>query len=268
MIGVDSIGSYYSDGDLVIENLNTLDNDGSIRNTNELTITMNHTDNFNSDEDASDLTVYFDEDYLNRTTDVEGSTLTINMINTLNLELNDGSSFIEGYDTLTFSVGETLITVDVEGAELSEVKGLIEAAVADAGFDDITVSTYTEDAFFGTNIYYETTDTTYNAGTYVGTYDAFLLTNSGSEELVEGGFTLTDGQNDGSLAYSQNDTEAETVNLPITINVDLEKVGQDGEGGNLIIGGKDQNSAGDGEEDQNDGIEVFKVTVQGNDEQP
>ncbi|MGB3751206.1 MAG: hypothetical protein WA945_06525, partial [Arcobacteraceae bacterium] len=67
MIGVDSIGSYYSDGDLVIENVNTLTNSGEMsdaRNTEALTITMDHTDNMNSDGDASDLTVYFDEDYL------------------------------------------------------------------------------------------------------------------------------------------------------------------------------------------------------------
>ena len=268
MTGVDSIGSYYSDGDLVIENLNTLTDEGQIRHTSDMTITMDHTDNFNTDEDASDLTVYFDEDYLNRTTDVQGSTLTINMINTLNLELNDGSSFIEGYDSLTFSVGDTLITVDVEGAELSAVQGLIEAAIAEAGFDDISVSTYTEDAYFGTNIYYETTDTTYNAGTYVGTYDAFILTNSSSEELIEGGFSLTDGQNDGSLAYSQNDNEAATIDLPISINVELEKVGQDAEGGNLIIGGKSNDAFGDTDVDQNDGIEQFDITVLGDEDRP
>ncbi len=63
--GVRKIGSYFSDGDLVIENLTTLAADGkTVRNTKDMTITMDHTDNFNSDTDASDLTVYFDEDYL------------------------------------------------------------------------------------------------------------------------------------------------------------------------------------------------------------
>lgn len=267
MTNLDKIGSYMSDGDLVIENLTTLTDEGTIRHTSDMTITMDHTDSMNSDEDASDLTVYFDEDYLNRTTEIEGSSLTINMINTLNLELNNGTSFIEGFDTLTFSVDDTLITVNVAGAELSAVQGLIAVALADAGFADINVATYTEDAYFGTNIYYEDTDTTYNAGDYVGTYSAFILTNSGSEELTEGGFTLTDGQNDGSLAYSQNDTEAETVDLPISIEVELEKVGRDGDGGNLVIGGKDQDSI-DSDEDQNDGIEQFDITVLGDEDKP
>ena len=58
------IGSYKSDGDLVIENLTTLTEGDSARNTSEITVTMDHTDNFNSDNDASDLVVLFDNDYL------------------------------------------------------------------------------------------------------------------------------------------------------------------------------------------------------------
>ena len=61
---IDHIGSYMSDGDLVIENLTTLTSDGVARNTDTITVTMDHTDNFNHDGDASDLTVFFDEDYL------------------------------------------------------------------------------------------------------------------------------------------------------------------------------------------------------------
>ena len=267
MTGLNKIGSKFSDGDLVIENLTTLTDAGVARNTSEMTITMDHTDDMNSDEHASDLTVYFDEDYLNRTTEKNGSTLTINMINTLNLELNDGSSLIDGFESFTFYVGDTLITVDVEGAELSAVQGLIEAAIAEAGFNDITVSTYNEEAYFGTNIYYEKTGVTYPAGEYAGSYSAFILTNSGSEELTEGGFNITKGTNDGSLAFSQNDDEAKTVDLPISINVELNKVGRDGDGGNLTIGGKDITGP-DKDVDQNDGIEEFNITVLGNKDLP
>jgi len=49
MLDIDKIGSYMSDGDLVIENLTTAQSDGEDRNTEDLTITMDHTDNFNSD---------------------------------------------------------------------------------------------------------------------------------------------------------------------------------------------------------------------------
>ena len=66
--GHDSVGSYYSDGDLLIENMNTRTDDGDIRLTSDITITMAYTDSFNSDKDASDLLVLFDEDYLNTST--------------------------------------------------------------------------------------------------------------------------------------------------------------------------------------------------------
>ena len=272
---VDKIGSKFSDGDLVIENLTTRAA-GSYEptNTNNITVTMDHTDNFNSDGDASDLTVLFDEDYLTTGTEVQGSQLTINMINTLNNRLNEVNgdsalSLIEGFEQFTFNVGEKEITVVVDGAELSEVKGLIEQALTDADIDTVTVTEYLEPAFFATNIYYEDTDTTYNAGDPAGPdYTAFRLTNSASDDLTEGGFNLADGSRDGSLAYSQDDREAQIDDLPISINVELEKVGRDGEGGNLIIGGKDQNLNGDSDVDQNDGIEIFNITVLGGEDKP
>jgi len=268
MYGVESIGSKDSDGDLIIENLTTLANDGeTIRSTADMTITMDHTDNMNSDTDASDLTVLFDEDYLNVVTTNTGSTLTINLVNALNLKLDDGSSLIEGFETVTFNVGDEEIVVDVSGAELSEVQGLIETAVADAGYENITVSTYTEPAYFAGNIYYENTDTTYAAGSAAGNYTAFRLVNTDTEELVEGGFTLTDGQKDGSIIYSQDDNESTQITAPISINVELDKVGDDGVGGNLKIGGKDTTGS-DTDVDKNDGIDIFNITVLGDEDRP
>ena len=64
MVDVVKIGSQNSDGNLTIENLTTLTASGTVRNTDAITVTMDHTDNFNSDNNAADLTVYFDEDYL------------------------------------------------------------------------------------------------------------------------------------------------------------------------------------------------------------
>jgi hypothetical protein len=292
MFGVTTIGSFYSDGDLVIENLTTLNsnidgrNEGELgaRNTNTMTITMDHTDNFNSDGDASDLTVLFDEDYFLTNSTTSGASLTINMINTLNNELEDGAkSLIEGFETVSFSVGDTEITVDISGAELSEVKGLIEDALDDAGITTVTVDTYLEPAFFATNIYYEDTDTTYKAGTSAGPdYTAFVLTNSGAETLSEGGFTLADGARDGSLAYSQDDRDPQTAQNPLSVDVELFKVGREGEGGDLVIGGKELNyddyegqiidgvlCNADGDPifdpstNKGDGIEEFRIDVKG-----
>lgn len=275
MTDIIKIGSSYSDANLVIENLTTLTSTRDLadaRNTEELTIVMDHTDSMNSDNDASDLTVYFDEDYLLSGSQKSGSTLTINMINTLNNKLaeNGGTaSLIEGFETVAFSVGTTDISVDVTDLELSEVKAAIEAALDAAGITTVSVDTYKEPAYFATNIYYEDTGTTYSAGSRAGDdYTAFKLSNSGPEELIEGGFTLADGARDGSLAYSQDDSESSIQDDAVAINVELEKVGRDGSGGFLVIGGKDQNQTDDSETDQVDGIAVFNVAVNGNNDQP
>lgn len=94
-----------------------------------------------------------------------------------------------------------------------------------------------------------------------------FFTNSGSEELTEGEFNITKGAKDGSITFSQNDDEAKTVDLPISINVELNKVGRDGDGGNLTIGGKDINRQNT-DVDKNDGIEEFNITVLGNKDLP
>ena len=62
--------------------------------------------------------------------------------------------------------------------------------------------------------------------------------------------------------------EQSAANLPVTVNVELEKVGRDGEGGDLIIGGKDLDLNGDSDVDQVDGIAVFNIDVNGTNDQP
>ena len=80
--GHDEIGSYRSDGDLIIENLTTLDNDGKKRPTADITITMDHTDNSNSDNDAADLTALFDDNYLipDTKTEIDPSTAVFRLL--------------------------------------------------------------------------------------------------------------------------------------------------------------------------------------------
>ena len=81
MTGIERIGSHFSDGDLKVENLTTLTDSGSARATDAMTVVMQHTENTNSDGDASDLTVLFDEDYLlSRDDEKSGAVLTIELM--------------------------------------------------------------------------------------------------------------------------------------------------------------------------------------------
>ena len=266
MTDIVEIGSSYSDGDLIIENLTTLDSNGNIRLTKDMTITMDHTDNFNSDNDASDLTVYFDEDYLNVTTDTTGSSLTLKINNVLNIK--EGNNPVENFNEINFSVGTTAVTVDVEGStSYAEIRDKINAELTDMGLTNVSASLDAAE-----NVYFSqltTTDTnTYPANSFAGTFNPITITNTGSELLVKGLIELNQGQVDGDINNTWDPTQPTEITNPISINVELDKAGRDGEGGDLIIGGKDLDIDGDTDVDKNDGIQIFDVTVKGDEDRP
>ncbi len=290
MLGVSSIGSSFSDGDLVIENLTTLNNDGTTaRNTDALTITMDHTDNFNSDRDASDLTVYFDEDYL-LNGQVEGTTSILYAV--MNQDaydlINDGKEGVELLDSVTVAklnfvldgktyeitpelLGEADDTTGTVIRTHDELATAINAALVTMGLNDkVTAAvngTFTE----------KNADGTFGSRTapIVELKGVAGVELSASENLIylapsETEATSTDGtaiRNSNRYDRSGEDNEAAS-NLPISVNIELNKAGRDGEGGNLTVGGKNLDSDGDTDVDQKDGIEVFNVTVSGNEDRP
>ncbi|MDC3265281.1 hypothetical protein OAU61_04275 [Planktomarina temperata] len=274
--GHDSIGSYYSDGDLVIENLNTLTDSGAIRLTSDITVTMAYTDNFNSDNDASDLTVYFDEDYLNTSVNTSGSTLLVHVVNVItNVVVGNPLS---GTSTLSVNVGGTEVIVDVSAiaadATLTAATAYaataeaINAAMTAAGFTTVTATAQTATpAVFSIGV---TVDgTAYATGDSAGDYSPILLTNTGAEELTKGKFSQAEtGVSESDINAFMTSTVASDAAVPISINIDLEKVGRDGDGGDLIVGGKDLGSQTNTDVDQNDGIEVFNINVIGDEDKP
>src|SRR5690554_5614238 len=72
MTGLESIGSAYSNGNLVIQNLTTRTDNGDLRLPSDLTITMSHTGGNNSNWSESDLHVFFAQN--NLLTDVDTET--------------------------------------------------------------------------------------------------------------------------------------------------------------------------------------------------
>ena len=259
--GVNSIGSYFSDGDLVIENLTTLTDAGVARNTEAITITMDHTENFNSGEDASDLTVYFDEDYL-LAGQTSSSTLELRLVN--NLELATNNTALVAFTSVSFSVGAQVVTVPVTAA-MTALTGAdaynaliagIQAQLTALNITGVTVSALPlRSAVFTDDI------GGFSQGAVAGFYTPI--------QIVSTGASLARGQaqvDNTTLNFNGLNTQlfdSATGSVPITVNVELDKVGRDGEGGNLVIGGKDQNINGDSDTDQADGIAVFNVKVMG-----
>jgi len=261
MTDIDEIGSYMSDGDLVIENLTTRQSEGEDRNTAEITITMDHTDNFNSDDNASDLTVYFDEDYL-----LVGQTATASQANYWLLDENSVDYVTEPL----LNIERNGVTLTIDGI-LHEIK--MDDAVAAtkntwdafaAGLQDV-ITASTEPAFDGLTVTVDVnnTDSTFNDQGDEVTIPAITITDSNARELVPTGFTSPEETTAGFDIYGAFDNVASTVedNL-LAIDVDLHKVGREGEGGDLLIGGKELDQDG-GAEDQGNGIGIFNIDVLG-----
>lgn len=264
MTDIDSIGSLQSDSDLVIENLTTLTSSGAVRNTEDITITMDHTDNFNSDEDASDLTVYFDEDYL-----IAGQSTTASQANYWLLDedsLNYNTAPLENIErdgvTLTIDGSPVIIVMDSVTAAAADtwdafaagLQAVIDAEVAGGNtlLEDLSVV-----------VDWDNTDETYNDAGILVQIPAITIIDAQGRDIEPTGFISPADATGAFDIYGRFDNEESTqTNNPVTVNVDLHKVGREGEGGDLLIGGKELDSDG-GEEDQGNGITVFNIDVLG-----
>ncbi|MBV5299919.1 MAG: hypothetical protein JZU64_17745, partial [Rhodoferax sp.] len=188
--GHNSIGSKFSDGDLIIENLTTLTrpvtetDNGAPRDTKVITITMDHTDDFNSDGDASDLTVYFDEDYLLTGQTTSGASLTVRLINAVTNEA--GRNSIERFESLVFKVGTKTVTVDLTAVAANgtltpataytAVVAAINAQLTADGFTTVTAALAPiENAVFSIPV------AGFKTGDPAGQYFPITITNTGSE---------------------------------------------------------------------------------------
>lgn len=279
---VEEIGSYYSDGDLIIENLTTLTSGGGVRNTDAITITMDHTDNSNSDHDSSDLKVYFDDDYLLSGQESTGQIFywlldedaeLAGLDDRLNNIDVDGLRFtITNADGSTTDVNLEAPEANVAGTHQGFVNALqpaLQALIADGTLPA------------GTTLVLDPTivDTTFlDDGSESAPIPAMVLTSGDGSEVVATGFSRIAEEIGEYDVYGRFDSENEVEDQPITINIDLHKVGRGGEGGELVIGGKadaDGNSEtfpgdfGDNTADGiADGIEVFKINVIGDETKP
>lgn len=250
MYGVEKIGSKQSDGNLVIENLTTLRNDGTTkRNTSEMTITMDHTDNTNSDGDASDLTVYFDDNYLITDSSSEFR-LEMRIVNPLTLANDDQP--LTGFTTVTFSVGDQEVFVDIsEETTYAGVASAINNELAAQGISDVEATVQPlRQSVFSDDVQ------GYQIGQLAGDYNPVLITST-NEELTRGPVTESSDVEDMNT-FNTWVEGASTSDNPLSVNVELTKVGRGGIGGDLEIGAKSLMQ----------GINVFDVTVMGDSDLP
>jgi len=268
MTDINKIGSKFSDADLVIENLTTLTADGVARNTDSITVTMDHTDNVNHDGDASDLTVYFDEDYLlgdqsvqskaiyylldqdadMDDTDVDGDGVVdlLARINTNGLifTVDGGEEQILEFDQQLLADGTILQHEDFVAALQDSLAALIAAGSVPADTTLTVDSTMTRTTFL-------------DDGTVSSPIPAIVIESKSTTGLESVGFVWVEDLSGEFNVYGRLAEDEGTLDNPIAINVELHKVGRDNDGGDLKIGGK-----------HDEGIPDFYVSVLGAEDKP
>lgn len=276
------IGSYFSDGDLKIENLTTLTAAGTVRNTSEITVTMDHTDNFNSDEDASDLEVLFDNDYLLSGQTSVGTADFFLLDQDAELRILTGNAAEGRLDEIDkngirFSINGTEVAVTFDAALLDE------AAAGEVNSHDAFIAALQAD------LQAKIADGSLPAGTQIVRFDypAVIFDDDGlalnraglqdgsfsdlipSIQVVSGdgspvtplGFTAPPEITGEFNIFGRFDDFADTTPEPVSIDIDLHKVGRGGDGGNLVIGGKSVSQ--EVQPGIEGGIEVFNIDVLG-----
>lgn len=269
MTDIDNIGSSFSDGDLVIENLTTLTSTGDARNTSEITVTMDHTDNFNSDNDASDLTVYFDEDYL-----LSGQSTSTSRANYWMLD-EDSQDYTAApllnieRDGVTLTIDGTAVEIqmDTDTADAADTWEAFAAGLQ-ARIDVMVSEGNTLLEGLSVVVDETNTDETFNDFGNLVVIPAITIIDAQGRDLVPTGFTSPADATGSFDIYGRFDNDAALVsNDPVSVGVELDKVGREGEGGDLIIGGKELDSDG-GRDNEGEGIEVFNIDVLGDATKP
>ncbi|MFP7675700.1 DUF4214 domain-containing protein [Marivita sp. S0852] len=259
----EEIGSFFSDGDLKIENLTTLTAGGSARNTSEITITMDHTDNFNTDGDASDLEALFDNDYLLSGQEAEGKIFYFLLDEDAELANNPNRLNNIDVDGIRFTIGEGADAVDVVlSADAANVAGThqgfvnalqprLQELIADGTLPAGTTLTLDPTV----------TDFTFlDDGSRSDDIPAIVLTSGDGTRVEATGFTRIEEPIGEYDVYGRFNSENEVEDQPISVDLDLHKAGRGGEGGDVVIGGKSENT---NEDSIADGIEVININVLG-----
>ncbi|ROZ77449.1 DUF4214 domain-containing protein [Ramlibacter sp. WS9] len=299
MLGVDMIGSWHSDANLVIQNMTTQDNTGTARELSDLTVVMGYTGNRDSHWAESDLSVYFDQDYLNPSIVRTRPSIDIRLMNEdaydathpsnpaalapfrpltgvyiaeMNFTLNGVSYDLDEIIDEDFNNGGTEIeTYDELLAAIQDALVILKAAnPGDLALQSVT-------AEFGADFLSDISPTTgvqrvgqsitlSVEGTTGGVANTLLVGEDDLQILKANDTPLEIGN---SNRYERAEATPSDQSQELRINVELEKVGLAGDGGGLIIGSMYK----DGQNqwtDQYDGkgIDIFDVTVSGAADKP
>lgn len=267
MIGLTTVSSVHSDASLTVENLTTLTDSGVYadrRNTDSITIRMDHSGNDDAVDAQSNMRVLFDNDYLRSGSNTTDKTYWWLLDQKSDLAGGKPLAHIDS-DGLKFTIDGVATQVQIPKAEFDALDGSYAKFVAAlnaqiAKTPALTGYTFTLDA---SN--YKTTGL--DNATVSSQIPAIVLTAPSGKNVVSTGFThYEDATGSYDVLGQISDTPAITVVDPITSNIELFKVGRGAEGGSLTVGAMNGNSNNEWDKSATaikEGVEKFNVKVFG-----
>lgn len=240
IFGVERLGSFHSDTSMTYFNVNTLlddsdlgDEDGA-RRTSDITIRMERTGPASPLNDVADFTVLFDNDYLLRAPNTAaGATIRIQMMD-LDSALTGLDPLLNNpYNSFQFTIGGELVTLPINLTTSTTYEAV--AAGFQAALDANPLTAGKVNAVLGP--VFSANDTDSDPGGSANGIE-ILLVNDGPEILTPIRFNADDGvPTDLDFHLQTFQGEATETNELITSIIELEKVGNLGDGGYLTVGG-------------------------------
>ena len=277
-LGTDVISSVASDASLTVYNVNTLGSADAYGDvgalTSTMTVRMDHTGNMNLIGDESDMTVLFDEDYLIAGSTTSASDATFFILDQDGAEQGGAATALMhavDADNRVDAAGETTVFTDSIGISF-ELNGVVTSiSLTDAQIEAaVAADSYTHTDFVadlnengglpdGVTVAVDTTTlrTTFLDDGSAYSIPAIVVSSANGGTFSNQSFVSREATGVEFNEYGRFENTDPTTSGQTEINVELLKVGRDGDGGDLIIGGMEDS-----------GIQVFNVEVQGRADQP
>lgn len=259
MTDIQRIGSHRSDGDLVIENLTTLDRNGFARDTDAITVVMDHTDNFNSDGDASDLHVLFDNDYLLSGETSQGEAQFFLLDQDAELRIKKGQPAEGRLDEIDkngirFEINGKEVVLAFDGDRVQEghpnevntheefvaaLQPALAQAIADGDLPagtTVTLELSPVVLFDGGGL--RLNQAALQDGSFSDIIPGIKVTSGDGSEITAIGYSAPPDITGEFNVFGRFADEFEQAEEPIAIDIELHKVGRGSDGGDLVIGGK------------------------------
>lgn len=242
MDGVVKISSKHSDADLLVKNMSSITKglyDGS---TKDQTVEFAYSGNADTNWKQADMTVLYDQDYLVRNAENENS-IEIRLANLY--ENKKQNEPIVSFDSIIVELtGKGTLTVDITDAQglkgkeaYDKIFELLNAAFEEAEWDVSAKTLSPRDLIFSDDV------AEYVQGENAGVYWPILVTNKGSEPFKLVDFTSNNKSEHGNRLETWVKNPIQSTDTPVSINVDLEKVGSAADGGSLVIGSMNKDYA-------------------------